>query len=54
MVFSDGGLLGVGNLHEEAIRNVVAVTVPEPTGVVLVGVGAALLLGWRLFNKRRQ
>ncbi|MCW5553117.1 MAG: PEP-CTERM sorting domain-containing protein [Verrucomicrobiae bacterium] len=47
MTFSDGGLFGFGNLHEELIGNIVVVTVPEPGALSLLAVGA-LLFGWRL------
>ncbi len=53
LTFSDGGLFGFGNLHEELIGNIVVVTVPEPGILGLFALGT-LLLSWRLFRKRRQ
>lgn len=47
LTFSDGGLFGFGNLHEELIGNIVVVTVPEPGVFGLFALGG-LLLGWRL------
>jgi len=52
MTFSDGGLFGLGHLHEELIGNIYMVTeVPEPGICALLGFGAALLLSWRLRRK---
>lgn len=47
LTFSDGGLFGFGNLHEELIGNIVVVTVPEPGVLGLFALGA-LFLGWQL------
>ena len=47
LTFSDGGLFGFGNLHEELIANIVVVTVPEPGVLGLFALGA-LFLGWQL------
>jgi hypothetical protein len=52
LTFSDGGLLpNTASGHEELIANVFVVTVPEPATLALAGLGAALLLGWRLRRK---
>jgi hypothetical protein len=53
VTFSDGGLYGVDHMHEELIGNLYMVTeIPEPAGIALAGVGAALLLGWRFSRGR--
>ncbi len=46
LTFSDGGLFGFGNLHEELIANIVVVTVPEP------GVSGLFALGALFFRRR--
>jgi hypothetical protein len=53
VTFSDGGLFPASpfNLHQELIANVFVVTVPEPAAIALAGLGAVLLLGWRLRRK---
>jgi hypothetical protein len=53
LTFSDGGLFGFGNLHEELIGNIVVVTVPEPGVLGLFALGA-LFLGWRLSWRRKR
>lgn len=44
LTFSDGGLFGFGNLHEELIGNIVVVTVPEPSTLALLALGGLLLV----------
>ena len=54
LTFSDGGLFPNPNIgHQELIGNLYMVTVPEPHTLGLLGLGA-LVLGWRVFKKRRQ
>ena len=56
VTFSDGGLFpsGPANFHEEMIANLVMVLeVPEPGGIALLGLGAAVLFGWRLCRIRK-
>ena len=53
MTFSDGGLFGFGNLHEELIGNIVVVTVPEPRVLGLFALGA-MLFGCTLLRRHRQ
>ena len=56
ITFSDGGLFpspGIG--HQELIGNLYMVMqVPEPAAIAWAGLGAALLLGWRLHKKRKR
>ncbi len=53
LTFSDGGLFGFGNLHEELIGNIVVVTVPEPRVLGLFALGA-MLFGRTLLRRHRQ
>jgi len=54
VTFSDGGLI-FGDLHEEILDNVTAVTVPEPNVVALFALGALLLRRrWRRKGKQIQ
>jgi hypothetical protein len=51
LTFSDGGLFGFGNLHEEFIGNIIVVTVPEPFPSALFGMGG-LLIAARMLQRR--
>lgn len=56
VTFSDGGLLGLPafSLHEEALRNITVVTVPEPCSLALLGCGGVLLAGSMLKRFRSR
>jgi hypothetical protein len=56
IIFSDGGIFHPEpsiTFHEEMIANIYMVAVPEPAGIVLAGLGAALFLGWQFVRARR-
>ena len=54
LTLSDGGLFHPApniSFHEELLGNVIVVTVPEPSTLILAPIGG-LLLGWRSSRKR--
>jgi hypothetical protein len=54
LTFSDGGLFGFSNLHQELIANLYMVTsVPEPSSLALLGCGAVLFAVHLLRRFRR-
>jgi hypothetical protein len=54
VMFSDGGLFGFGNLHEELIGNIIVVTVPEPSTLVFFGLGGFLFTAHLLHRRFRS
>lgn len=54
MVFSDGGLLGVGHLHEELLGNIVAVTVPEASTLALLALSGFLVTAPLIHRRFRR
>ena len=46
-------LLGIDRLHQELIGNLsMVVEIPEPADIVLTGIGAAFLVGWRCLKRK--
>ena len=54
MTFSDGGLFGIGHLHEEALRDIVTVTVPEASTLALLALGGFLVTAPLVYRRFRR
>jgi hypothetical protein len=54
LTFSDGGLFGFGNMHEELIGNIITVTVPEASTLVLFGLGGFFFYAHLLHRRVRR